>query len=613
MYTLSKSYQILKQANRVYQSQRKRCSSELIEDLEARLQALDDAVIARDRETASQVAQSLETFLHQKFPPNRAKRVLGTACAVVLALAVALFVRQLLFEHMHIPTGSMRPSFKEGDFLLVSKTRHGINLPLQPGHMTFDRELVQRLEPIIFTSDGLDVLHGDQRYFGVIPSRLHLIKRVIGKPGDTLYFYGGQVWGMDAEGKEIHSFRNTPGTAHLEHIPFRNFEGQVRSLLAAETGHSCGITCQHMGFPVARIAPDPLGKIHYSTFCQQQWLPQSEQALAELWGIGNYAMARLLTQEQLLKLKPALEGQLERGILYLELRHSPRLLPQKLPITPPVMEWQSSYLPLQREHLERLMSGMTSSRFWVKNGFVYRTKDGVGQPVRQSFTMPHVPDGAYEFDRGKVLGIGWGNHCRRLPRAHPLYSREAKHIQTLFNQGIELSREYHPDHLPHPRYPKRYAYFRNGDLYVLGKSIFSKDDPALEEFLIWEEWLEETVPHYRGFVDRGPPLKGGKLDKQFLSRHGLRVPEGQYLLLGDNHASSRDSRVFGFVPEENLRGVPTAILWPWNGRKATSSPEQPPLVTLSWLGTWGTLTLAGGLCYTCSRYRRRKPVFKKRS
>jgi len=42
------------------------------------------------------------------------------------------------------------------------------------------------------------------------------------------------------------------------------------------------------------------------------------------------------------------------------------------------------------------------------------------------------------------------------------------------------------------------------------------------------------------------------------------VPPGNYFVLGDNSASSQDSRYWGFVPERNILGKAILIYWPLN-------------------------------------------------
>ncbi len=41
-----------------------------------------------------------------------------------------------------------------------------------------------------------------------------------------------------------------------------------------------------------------------------------------------------------------------------------------------------------------------------------------------------------------------------------------------------------------------------------------------------------------------------------------KVPEGYFYVLGDNSASSHDSRFWGFVPEDNIIGRAEFIFWP---------------------------------------------------
>ena len=48
----------------------------------------------------------------------------------------------------------------------------------------------------------------------------------------------------------------------------------------------------------------------------------------------------------------------------------------------------------------------------------------------------------------------------------------------------------------------------------------------------------------------------------------VRVPEGTYYVLGDNSASSHDSRWWGFVPKRLVIGEAVCIIWPPNRLRA---------------------------------------------
>ncbi|MDD5437135.1 MAG: signal peptidase I [Candidatus Omnitrophica bacterium] len=47
----------------------------------------------------------------------------------------------------------------------------------------------------------------------------------------------------------------------------------------------------------------------------------------------------------------------------------------------------------------------------------------------------------------------------------------------------------------------------------------------------------------------------------------IEVPKDSYFVLGDNSASSRDSRFWGFVPKKNLLGKVILIYWPLHRMK----------------------------------------------
>ena len=46
----------------------------------------------------------------------------------------------------------------------------------------------------------------------------------------------------------------------------------------------------------------------------------------------------------------------------------------------------------------------------------------------------------------------------------------------------------------------------------------------------------------------------------------MQIPEGHYVMLGDNSENSKDSRYWGSVPRTNLVGKPGVVWWPLSRR-----------------------------------------------
>jgi len=81
----------------------------------------------------------------------------------------------------------------------------------------------------------------------------------------------------------------------------------------------------------------------------------------------------------------------------------------------------------------------------------------------------------------------------------------------------------------------------------------------------------ETIEIKNGtiYVDN-KPLLGSVFNQRYYYNRGdlapegskIVVPQGNYFVLGDNSASSKDSRYWGFVPQKNILGKAMLIYWP---------------------------------------------------
>lgn len=100
-------------------------------------------------------------------------------------MVVGLFFLTFLAQPFRIPSGSMEPTLDIGDFVLVSKTGFG---PRAPSSGVWGRIENALLPPAGVHRGDLVVFH-----FPPNPSE-HLVKRVIGLPGERVRLHGGRVF-----------------------------------------------------------------------------------------------------------------------------------------------------------------------------------------------------------------------------------------------------------------------------------------------------------------------------------------------------------------------------------------------------------------------------------
>lgn len=123
----------------------------------------------------------IEEFVTVALPPGhpRAPESHGMIHAVqslLYIIIVAIFIITFAIQPFRIPSESMDPALMVGDFLLVAKQ----NFPATVGSIPLPSTPIRRGDVIVF-------------HYPVDPS-IHLVKRVIGVPGDHLRLHDNHVY-----------------------------------------------------------------------------------------------------------------------------------------------------------------------------------------------------------------------------------------------------------------------------------------------------------------------------------------------------------------------------------------------------------------------------------
>ena len=84
---------------------------------------------------------------------------------------------------------------------------------------------------------------------------------------------------------------------------------------------------------------------------------------------------------------------------------------------------------------------------------------------------------------------------------------------------------------------------RGGHIYIDGKELN-------------QPWLPKGPDSYSG------PLPGGDPHPQFDLPGPVKIPAGEYYVMGDNRTNSEDSRFFGPIPKSLIVGRAVAVVWP---------------------------------------------------
>jgi signal peptidase I len=118
-----------------------------------------------------------------------AARTRSFILGVLPVLAIVVVTRQTLAEAYHIPSGSMEPTLRVGDWLFVNKLRYGPHIPFTQYRLPAYAE-PQRGDVAVFTSPPQD----PSIRMSPDDSTPVLVKRIVGVGGDTLLMRHGTLY-----------------------------------------------------------------------------------------------------------------------------------------------------------------------------------------------------------------------------------------------------------------------------------------------------------------------------------------------------------------------------------------------------------------------------------
>jgi len=153
------------------------------------------------------IAWALEKF---KLLDNKWTESPSSLFPVLLAVLV---LRSFVFEPFQIPSGSMIPTLRVGDFILVDKFSYGLRLPVT-GTKVVDVDAPKRGDVMVFFPPN------DDRYF---------IKRVIGLPGDKIEMKNGVLFVNSAKmSQSSHPLLEITDPRYM--VAMENLNGVVHSM-----------------------------------------------------------------------------------------------------------------------------------------------------------------------------------------------------------------------------------------------------------------------------------------------------------------------------------------------------------------------------------------------
>jgi signal peptidase I len=175
---------LIKEARILLKRKSKKVSPEGKKEVEDCIAELERAYSKKAKKQIEKGKIALRKAVARHIPRTKLDVVVEYAYSLAAAVLIALIIRHFVIEPFKIPSGSMIPTLKIGDKILVNKFIYGLRIPFST------RRLVpiskpKRWDVVVFTTQGIPDASQYPKNF---------VKRVVGLPGETLEIRDGEIY-----------------------------------------------------------------------------------------------------------------------------------------------------------------------------------------------------------------------------------------------------------------------------------------------------------------------------------------------------------------------------------------------------------------------------------
>jgi signal peptidase I len=193
---------LVKEAQHLLRKKGHRLEDNARNEVEWAITTLEDKNKTGTPEEVLAAKEVLYEAIIKNLPRRAADTIAEFIRALVTAIIIALVIRQFVIEPFEIPTGSMIPTLKIYDKILVSKFTYGLNIPFT-NIKILDFHKPGRWDVVVFTTRNIRDACDIERNF---------VKRVVGLPGETIMIENGEIYKFEpgADGHEVKTLITKP-------------------------------------------------------------------------------------------------------------------------------------------------------------------------------------------------------------------------------------------------------------------------------------------------------------------------------------------------------------------------------------------------------------------